>query len=176
MKKIKFYFFFIIFILLSNYSYSQNIAYANMDKIIKTSEVGKKIIKHFSEKSQNLIDEIKKKEADIKNKENNLISQKSILQPDEYTKKVELIKKEIADFNKINNIKIKKINSEKENVLKLFLIEINKIIKDFVEKNNIDIVISSNSLIIGKSDLDVTDKILNEVNNKIRKFNIKKDG
>ena len=53
-------------------------------------------------------------------------------------------------------------------------IEINKILKEFAENNNIDIIFSSNQMLIGKSSLDVTDDLLEQVNSKIKNFKIKK--
>ena len=41
------YFLIIILLLLTTNSYSQNIAYANLDKIVKNSTSGKKIIEHY---------------------------------------------------------------------------------------------------------------------------------
>ena len=46
------------------------------------------------------------------------------------------------------------------------------ILKEFAENNNIDIILSSNQMLIGKSNMDVTDEILKNVNNKIKNFNI----
>ena len=70
---------------------------------------------------------------------------------------------------------MKKINNEKNIVSKSFLEEINKILKEFAEKNKIDIIISSNHILIGKSELDVTDEILKIVDSKIKKFEIKNE-
>ena len=58
MKKFKFYILVLIFLNISNFSYSNNIVYANLDTIIKTSNVGKKIIDHFVHKNNNLLEEI----------------------------------------------------------------------------------------------------------------------
>ncbi len=97
--KYKFLFFlFILSFYISN-SYSQTIAYANFDKIVKTSIVGKKIITYFSEKNEKMMKEIKSKESKIIESEKSLLSQKNILQADEYKKKVDSIKIEINEFN-----------------------------------------------------------------------------
>ena len=174
MKKFKFYILVLIFLNISNFSYSNNIVYANLDTIIKTSNVGKKIIDHFVHKNNNLLEEIKNNEKKIREKEKSLISQKNILEPDEFSKKVNSFKEEIKKFNKSNKLKTRQINLEKDQVSKSFLDEINKILKEFAEKNNIDIIISSNQMLIGKSDLDVTNKLLIMVNQKIKNFEIKK--
>ena len=165
--------FLILFIIVSfDNAYSQNIAYANIDGVIKNSNVGKKIILYFSEKNEKLIKNFKKKEKIFKEKENSLISQKNILDANEYLKKVDEIKEEINIFNINHNNKIKQIKLENQKVSKSFMAEINKILKDFAEKNNIDIIFSSNHMLIGKSNLDVTNDLLKIVNKKIKNFKI----
>ncbi len=175
MKKFNVYVLVLIFLTISNYSYSNNIVYANLDKIIKTSDVGKKIINYFADKNKKLLEEIKNDENKIREKEQSLISKKNILEPDEFSKKVDSFKEEINKFNQTNKSKTRQINLEKDQVSKSFLDEINKILQEFAENNNIDIIISSNQMLIGKSDLDVTNKLLNMVNEKIKNFEIKND-
>ena len=170
MNKIKYLFIIFFFLVFSNYSFSQNIAYANLDLVIKTSKVGKDIATLFSEKNKNLIDKLKKEEKKIREKEKSLLSQKNILQAEEYSKKIKIIREEIKVFNDNNQKKIKQINDEREKVLKSFLVEINKVLKEFAEKNNIDIILSSNQMLIGKSNLDVTNDLLETVNKKIKNF------
>ena len=170
----KFSFLFVLLISFYTNCYSQNIAYANLDTIVKTSEVGKKIITYFSDKNNDLLKKVKIDEKDLRLREESLISQKNILNPDEYKKKVKEIQIDINKLNEKNSKKLNNINNEKNIVTKSFLDEINIILKEFAETNKIDIIVSSNQILIGKSNLDVTDEILNLVNKKIRKFEIKK--
>tara|TARA_B100000401_G_C52807350_1_gene721788 strand:+ start:2156 stop:2677 length:522 start_codon:yes stop_codon:yes gene_type:complete len=172
-KKLKTLFLITIFLLVTFQANSQNIVYANLDILINKSNVGQKIIKHFSDKNNDLNDELKKIEKKIKDQETSLISQKNILQPEEYAKKVKNLNNEIKNFNQDRITKIKKINNEREEVLKSFQTEINKILKTFAENNNIDIIMSSNQMLIGKSNLDVTNDLQKIINNKIKSFEIK---
>ena len=88
MNKIKIFIIILLFSTISNYSYGQNIAYANLDTVIKTSNVGKDIIAYFSKKNENLINKLKKEEKVIREKEKSLLSQKNILEADEFSKKI----------------------------------------------------------------------------------------
>jgi len=85
---------------------------------------------------------------------------------------VSLIKKEIKEFNDVNAKKINQSKIERDEVSKGFMTEINKILKEYAEKNKIDIIFSSNQMLIGKSEYDVTDDLLKEVNIKIKNFKI----
>ena len=175
MRKYKILIYFFLILIQTTYSYSQNIAYANLDLIIQNSEVGKKIILYFSDKNEKMINEFKANENIIRDKEKSLISQKNVIEPDEYAKKIEIIKKEIQEFNNKSKKQLRELNQEKETVSKSFLIEVNKILKEYAEKNKIDIIFSSKQMLIGKSSLDLTDNILKNVNKKIKNFEIKND-
>ena len=175
MKKYKILIYFFLILIQTTYSYSQNIAYANLDLIIQNSEVGKKIISYFSDKNEKMINEFKANEKIIRDKEKSLISQKNVIEPDEYIKKIEIIKKEIQEFNNKSKKQLRELNQEKETVSKSFLIEVNKILKEYAEKNKIDIIFSSKQMLIGKSSLDLTENILKSVNKKIKNFEITND-
>ena len=174
MKKYYIYILFILSITFTTNSYSQKIDYANLDLIINSSDVGKKIISYFSSKNDKLIQEVKEKKIEINESEKKLISQKNILDDNEYNKKINILKKQIEEFNKISSKKKNQLNLEKNKVSESFLIEINKILRDYAEANNIDIIFSSNQMLVGKSNLDVTQNILNEVNKNITNFKINK--
>ena len=72
---------FLSLVLTSN-SFSQNILYADLDKIMQTSEVGKKIINYFKDKNNVLIEKVNLDKKNLLDKEKSLISQKNILQPE----------------------------------------------------------------------------------------------
>ena len=172
MINFKFYKLILIFSLLTSTCNAQNIAYANLDLIVNTSEAGKKIISNFAKKNQDLLEGFKIEEKKIKEKEKKIISQKNILQENEYLNKVNLLRNEVKVFNESNNKKLKDLRFNRDKVLDSFLKEINKILSEFSEKNKIDLILSSNQIIIGKSNLDVTKNILIIVNKKFKTFKI----
>ena len=174
MNKYKIIFFFLINFVIFNYSYSQNIVFADLDKIIKNSDAGKKIIEHFLNENKVLLNEFESIKNEIKKKEQALISQKNLLAEDEYSKKIDNLKIEVNNFNSMSNKKLKELNDLKILVSNSFKKEINKVLKEFSEKNKIDLIISSNQILIGKSNIDVTNDLLIIVNKKITKFEIKK--
>ena len=116
--------------------------------------------------------EIRNKEKNIKEKERSLISQKNILEATEYNKKVNLLREEINIFNNENKTKLNEINQDKEKSIQSFMSQVNKILNDYAKKKNIDIILSSQQIVIGKSELDVTNDILKIVNEKINNFKI----
>tara|TARA_Y100001970_G_scaffold194775_1_gene236781 strand:+ start:6631 stop:7143 length:513 start_codon:yes stop_codon:yes gene_type:complete len=159
-----------VVILFATKSFSQSIAYANLNKILNKSNVGSEIIKFYSKKNEKLLQQFKTKEAEIREKEKLLISQKNILQNDEYTNKLNSLKEEINNFNISNKEQLLSLKNDQEKKTRLLMDDINVILKEYAEKNKIDIILQSNQILIGKSSMDITDDILNIVNEKIKKF------
>ena len=67
----------------------------------------------------------------------------------------------------INNFKKLKIDNTNK-LLKL----INPILVEFSKNNSISILLQKKNVIIGKTELDITDKIIKIVNKKVSKFKI----
>ena len=172
MIKFKLYKLIIILALITSVCEAQNLAYANLERIVNTSEVGKKIISSFAKKNEKLLEEFRIEEEKIKEKEKKLISQKNILQENEYIKKLNQLKQEVNFFNESNKKKLNELSSNRDKILDSFLKEIKKTLADFAEQKQIDLILSSNQIIIGKSNLDVTKDILIIVNKKIENFEI----
>ena len=71
----------------------------------------------------------------------------------------------LGDYNEFNKLKVDNTN----NLLKL----INPILTKYSNKNKISIILQKKNLIIGKSELDITDEIIKIINNEIIDFKIK---
>ena len=83
------------------------------------------------------------------------------------------VKSEINIYNQNRNEKIKKFNKLKventNNLLKL----INPILAKYSTEKNISIILQKKNLIIGKTELDITDEIIKIIDNEIKEFKIK---
>ena len=147
------------------------IVFVDMDKIIATSNAGKKAqssMDKFAKKENQKFDSI---EANLKKKEQDILNQKNIISKEELDKKVksfqaEILKlrKEKVEFNR--NI----IKKNKEATSKM-VNEINKILTKYASDNSVSLVIQKKNIIIGKTELDITPEILKEFNNKVKSIN-----
>ena len=101
-----------------------------------------------------------------------MISQKNIISEADFQSKVDKLKSEINEHNKNRNRIIKDFNKLKvdntNNLLKL----INPILVKFSKDEQISIILQKKNLIIGKTELDITDKIIKIVNKNVPKFKI----
>ena len=170
MKLFKFLIIFIIIFFHFGKINAEQIAYINMEKIMKESKAGKEIISKISKSNEKNINKFKKIETDLKKKEQDLISKKNVISESEFQSKLENLKKQINEYrlkrqNIIDESTKKRVKASAE-----FSNKIKPILGDYAAQNNIDIIIQKKNIIMGKKELDITSDILKIVDNKISKI------
>ncbi len=166
----------ILFILFSKINFgiaNTNIAFIDMNIIMNTSKPGAFIIKQLNKMNDQTLKDFQNEEKDLKDEETKLISQKNILSKNEFQSKVTKLKLKINDYNKNRKDIIENFNKLKiENQNKL-LTMVNTILIRYSDEKSISIILPKKNLVIGKSELDVTDEIIKIINNEIKEFKIK---
>ena len=147
---------------------ADKIAFVDIDFIINSSEIGKKLNKNLNEKLKKENDRLKQKEKDLKSQEDKILNQKNVLSEDELNKLLANFKKKISDFNQerisINN----KLRDQKLKETNSLVSSLNKILANYAEKNSISLIIQKKNIVMGKSELDITKNVLDIFNSEIK--------
>ena len=159
----------IILLLLPNVSFSSDkIAFVDIDLIINSSDIGKKLNNNLNEKIKKEDARLKEKEKDLKSQEDKILKQKNVLSEDELNKLLVNLRKEITNFRKerisINN----KFRDQKLKETNSLVSSLNNILANYAEKNSISLIIQKKNIVIGKSELDITEEVLNIFNSEIK--------
>ena len=109
----------------------------------------------------------------LKQDEKKILSQKNILTKEEFEKKVKLFKDEVNNYKKTRQLVIDDTSKIRARNRNRFLILTNKILSKYAIENSIDLVLPKNSILIGKKDLDISDKIITLINLDSKDFDIK---
>ena len=125
--------------------------------------MGKKIIKKLNEIRENDLKQIKSTEQSLKIKEEKLLKEKNILSTEAFKKNLNSLKNEINIFKLENIEKNKNFKKIKKEKFDIFLDQIQPILNTYMKENSIDILLDKKNIFIGKSNLDLTEKILNIV-------------
>jgi outer membrane protein len=166
--------FIIIFLLKINYAMANTeIVFINMEQILSTSKPGMSILEQLNTLNKENKKILQADQEELKKKETNIISQKNILSKKEFQIKIDDLKKEITIYNNKSNKKVTNFNELKIDSTNKFLQQINPILKDYSEKNSISMILQKKNLILGKIELDITNEIIEIINNDIKKFKIK---
>ena len=102
--------------------------------------------------------------------EKKIISQKNILNQDEYKKKINELKSKVKVFNEDRGNSLKLLNEIKNKSTSILLKEINPLIENYAKENTIDIILPKSNILIAKSELEITDQILELLNEKIKEI------
>ena len=109
----------------------------------------------------------------LKEQENKLISQKNILTQSDFQSNADKLSLEVTKFNDnrrmINNDFNKLRIANTNELLKL----INPILIKYSNDKSISLILNKKDLIIGKTELDITDEIIIRINSEIKQFKIK---
>ena len=148
------------------------IVYINMEQLFKESTVGISLNKQISEINNLNEKNIKKLETEIKSEDENINSQKNILNEEELKKKISALNTKIKEYQ--NLIKKNKDNLNKKRIegTNIILKSLKPILSEYSEKNSISMVLQKQNVIIGKKELDITKDIILILNEKIKKIDI----
>ena len=148
------------------------VAFIEMDKLINSSIVGASLIKQLNvidTRNRKNFDEIKKK-LNLEKKKIN--SQINVLSEEEYKKKVSNLNKEFEDYKEKGKKEIQSLEKKRVIAMKKILGEINLILSKYSEENQLTFIIDQKNIIIGQTNLNVTDEILKKLNSKLKKISL----
>ena len=163
--------FFFLNIFLTN-ALSQ-IAYIDINFILKESSIGKSLNIHIETLNNNYAQKYNKIEKELIEKENKLLAQKNIIDKNEFDKKLNNLSKEINKYRSDRKKSNDELNQIKINNTKKILKILNPIITKYVENNEISLVFPKKNIIVGKKDLEITNKIIELLNNEVKTLNFK---
>ncbi len=175
MKKIKnllsflLIFFFSVNISLAN---AEKIVYIDMDKIMQISKAGKDAISKINNQKKKDVSKFQKIEKELKLREQDLITKKNVISTEEFNKKLEILSKEINNYRTLRQEAIDLSTKSRLNASADFAEKIKPILAEYASENNIDMIIQKKNIIMGKTDLDITDEILKIVDKKINKLKV----
>ena len=149
-----------------------DIMFIDMNKIINTSKPGKSIFKQLSDIKSRNSNKFEDDAKDIKKRETKLISQKNILSITDFESGIDELKLEIQTYNKNRNKVNKDFEKLKNESTNQLLKLINPILIKYSNEKSLSIILQKKNLIIGKTELDITDEIIKIINNEIEEFRI----
>lgn len=157
-----------------NISKSENlqIVYINMDNVMNETVAGKSLQNQIDEIHKINISEFKKIEDNLKKEEAATISQKNILTPEEYKKKIDLLKIKVSDYKIKRKEKIDLVTNKRVEATSKFYDQITPILSEYSEKNEISIILRKKDIVLARTSLDITKEIIDIVNSKVKKIKL----
>ena len=158
----------------SSISYAiEKIVYVDMNFLINSSKAGISINKQMENLIKKNNQEYEKIEKKLLKEEEDILKKKNVLDPQKFNEEVSNFRDKIKKFrtergNQIENIKTKNINAKNE-LVKI----VTKVLAEYSAKNEISLVLNKEGIILGKKDIDISERILETLNKEVKNIKLK---
>ena len=161
------------FLLLYTHSYAQaKVAYLDMTYILNNSKAGKgaqDFLKNSLKKSQ---EKFTNNEAKLKKEEGDILSKKNDLKKEEFQQKLDALRKKVIDYQSERKLILEKITKQRADARQKLIKTIDPILKDYIQQNEITLLIDKKNVIMGNADLDITNIIIEKLNKELPSLNL----
>ena len=169
--KVCFYLFFLIFFSFESKS-EIKVAFIQMDYLMNKSLAGKSLIEQLNKIDKKNSIDLKQIKEKLNSEKKDISQKKNILSSDEYNNKVTELNKKFESFQSDARAKVQKMKSLRDNGLQKIMNELNIILSEYSKKNELTFIIDQKNIIIGKTDLNITNEILTLLDQKLKKVKI----
>ena len=158
----------VLFVAINTDAPASSIAFVNLDNILQKSNLGIKTLDKLKERKKLEEKEVNDREKNIKILEEEIRNKQNIISNDEFKVEVNKLQKNIENFNLYKKKVLNDYEKYKNDEIINFFDQINPLIQNYLSENSIDILFNNKNIIIGKDTLDITDKIINIINQNIK--------
>ena len=146
--------------------------YLDFKYILNQSEAGKKAQAYLKKSLNDGIKKIKDKEKSIQEEEKKIIKQKKVISAEEYKKQVTNLRTKVASLQKERNELLDRIAKQRSKARNELLKNLNPIIQEYMQKNNVRVVLDKKSLLLADEKLDITKEIIELLNKKLKSIKL----
>ena len=140
--------------------------------ILNQSDAGKKAQTYLKKKLNDGIKNLQSREKAIQEEEKKIIKQKKVISAEEYKKQVTDLRSKVASLQKERNQLLDRVAKQRSKARSELLKNLNPIIKDYMQKNNIRVVLDKKSLLVADENLDITKEIIDLLNKKLKSIKL----
>ncbi len=173
MKYIKFFFIFIYIFSKVNFALAENgVAFIDVQYIMEKSLAGQSLKKQLEIIHKKNLKEFKDIEEELKKKEKAILKKKNILSKEDFEKEITDLRNSVKKYNEERNQKINSLTKKRLELMEKILKVLSPILTEYSKERNISIVMDKKYIIVGKTELNLTEEILKLLDNKIKKINV----
>ena len=153
-------------------STEQKIVYIDMKYVLNNSKAGKGAQDYLSKSLKKSQKKIANKEKELKKDEADLLGKKNVLSKEAYAKSTDDLRKKVIDYRTSRRAVADNIAKLKAKARKDLLDKVNPILDQYSKENNVTLIIDKKYLIMGNTDLDITNLVIEELNKVLPSLNL----
>ena len=170
MKKFLIYFLFLFSF--NEFVLADNTYFIDFTRVLNQSKAGANAQKELRNKFDSQSKKFSAEEENLRKQESELISQKKVLSNEDYQTKVDELRKKVAKLQTDKQNSLNEIAKSRAQARQELLKNVNPILKAYMEENKIRLIVDKQSVILGDTTLEITDKIIEILNQKLSSLKI----
>ena len=138
-----------------------------MDSLLNDSKAGLFVQETLKKTHMSNLSTFKSTEEKLKKDEKDLLTKKNIMAKEEFDEKIKLLRSEAQQYQIDRRKKVEELNNIGKDAREQILMALQPILAEYAEKNEISIIVDKKNIIVGKTNLDITKTIIEELNKKL---------
>jgi outer membrane protein len=151
---------------------ADNTYFIDFTRVLNQSKAGADAQKKLKNKFESENKKFSAEEENLRKQESELISQKKALSNEDYQKKVDELRKKVAKLQADKQNSLNDIGKSRAQARQELIKNVNPILKAYMEENKIRLIIDKQNVILGDTTLEITDKIIEILNQKLSTIKI----
>ena len=109
----------------------------------------------------------------LKKEEEDLLTKKTVLSKEEYSKKSDTLRKKVIDYRSQRRAAMDKITTQRAESRAILIKSINPILSTYIKENNIAVVINKSNTLGGNPENDITEIIVEKLDKVLPSVDLK---
>ncbi len=139
-----------------------------MDFVLSNSVIGKKIFEKLSIDENKKKEEFNNQEKELKDEENKILASRNIISEDQLNLNIKEFQNTLRNYRNFKSGELKKLNKIRNDEIMKLLDLINPIIKEYMQKNSISIILDKKNIYIADKNYDISNNLIEIINKKIK--------
>jgi len=149
------------------------VSYIDIDFVILNTVAGEELLKTLKKEEESIINKFKLNDDNFKNEEKKLLGKKNLITKEELNKELKLLQVNFLKYSEKKNKEIDELKIKRNTNIINFLNVINPIIEKYMADNSIYMLIDKKNVFIANKDYDITNNLIELINNQIKTIEIK---
>lgn len=159
--------FYLLFFFSLPVSSQEKVFFIDIDSLIQNSNVGKKVLTSISNQDKKNIELLNKKNKILEDLEAQIKNKKNVISEKDFNIEVRNFKKKVQDFTNDKNEIVNNFNKTKKNEIEKLFASFNPIISNYMNTNNINVLLDSKNVFMGNPKFNITNDILKIINKEL---------
>lgn len=148
--------------------FAQTPHFLDFQQILNESIAGKKAQNELKKRLEQTVKKLNENQKKLQEEEKKTIQQKKVISAEEYKKKIDSLRKKVANLQKNRSDALQKIATQRAKAKQELLNNLNPIIQEYMQKNQIRMVLNKKNLILADENLNITNDVMKLLNDKIK--------